>query len=58
MQSEWQRFRLKQDGLVVASAEGPTALAEIKHYAMVYGQDGHVVIQRPNGRGGWVTCPL
>jgi len=41
-------FRLLQDGMVVASATSP---AEIMHYALMYGQDGPVVIQaRANGR--------
>lgn len=33
-------YELMQDDIIVAGAEGPGALAEIKHYAMAYGQDG------------------
>jgi hypothetical protein len=41
-------FRLLQDGLVVAAA---TSLADIAHYALVYGQDGPVCVEaRVNGR--------
>jgi len=45
-------FRLIQDGTPVAWAEGPGALAEIKHYAMVYRQHGPVVIQQRR-QGRW-----
>lgn len=40
-------FDLWQDDMVVASAFGPRdrALAEIQHYAAVYGQDGPVQIE-------------
>lgn len=41
-----QRYRLKQDGIPVAWADGPTALDEIIHYARVYGQDGPVLIEQ------------
>lgn len=47
------RYRLKQDGIVVAVVEGPSQSArqEIMHYAMMYAQDGPVVIERiRNGR--------
>lgn len=45
------RFRLIQDGIPVAWAEGSNALGEIKHYALVYSQDGPVRIEwRVNGR--------
>lgn len=47
-----QRFRLKQDGIPVAWAEGPGALAEINHYALVYSQDGPVLIEA-HVNGGW-----
>lgn len=40
-----QRFRIRQDGMSVAWAEGPGALAEIQHYALVYGQDAPVQIE-------------
>lgn len=41
-------FRLLQDGMVVATATSP---ADIVHYALMYGQDGPVVIEaRTNGR--------
>ena len=47
-----QRFRLKQDGIPVAWAEGPQALGEICHYAMVYAQDGPVMIEH-HTNGKW-----
>jgi len=41
-------YRLIQDGMVVA---GSTSLADIRHYAAVYSQDGPVRIERrENGR--------
>lgn len=41
-------FRLLQDGMVVAVT---SSLAEIMHYALIYGQDWPVVIQaRVDGR--------
>lgn len=44
-------FRLKVDGMVVAGAAGPTAEAQIMHYALVYSQDGPVTVQElSNGR--------
>jgi hypothetical protein len=44
-------FRLIQDGQPVAWVEGSNAVAEILHYAAVYGQDGPVTIQKKvNGR--------
>jgi hypothetical protein len=49
---ERERFRLKQDGIPVAWSEGPNALAEINHYAAVYGQDGPVMIER-HTKGKW-----
>jgi hypothetical protein len=39
---------LWQDGILVASVSGPTEASvdrEIKHYAMVYAQDGSVEIR-------------
>lgn len=33
-------YELIQDDMMVAGAEGPGALPEIQHYAMMYGQDG------------------
>jgi hypothetical protein len=47
-----ERFRLKQGGIPVAWAEGPNALGEINRYAMVYGQDGPVQIERHTS-GKW-----
>jgi hypothetical protein len=47
-----ERFRLVQDGMVVAAAEGPDAFREIAHYAFVYGQDGPVFIQEKRA-GKW-----
>jgi hypothetical protein len=47
-----ERYRLKQDGTVVAGVEGPTALDDIIHYARVYGQDGPVTIER-HENGKW-----
>lgn len=46
-QSADAHFDLWQDDMVVASATGPReqALAEIQHYAAVYGQDGPVQIE-------------
>ncbi len=40
-------FDLWQDDMVVASASGPRgqALAEIRHYAAVYAQDGPVQVE-------------
>lgn len=41
---EEAHFDLLQDDMIVASVSGPraAALAEIQHYAVVYGQDGPV----------------
>lgn len=36
------RYEVWQDGICVASAEGPGAEREAAHYALVYGQDGPV----------------
>lgn len=43
------RFRLRQHGIPVAWADGPNALAEINHYALIYSQDAPVVIERKEG---------
>lgn len=51
-----QRFRLKQDGVPVAWAEGPGAYGEILHYAMVYGQDAPVMIEQHRS-GRWRRFP-
>ena len=42
------RYKLIQDGMVVASVDAPTkelAEREINHYALMYGQDGPVEIK-------------
>jgi hypothetical protein len=45
------QYRLIQYGQPVAWADGPKADAEIAHYALVYAQDGPVIIQKKvNGR--------
>lgn len=49
---ERTRFRLIQDGIPVAWAEGPSALDEIKHYAFVYSQDGPVRVEQHRS-GKW-----
>lgn len=46
------RFRLKQDGIPVAWTDGPTAMFEIMHYAMVYRKDGPVLIEH-HRNGKW-----
>ena len=46
-----ESYRLIQDGMPVAWADGHSAVAEITHYAAVYAQDGPVIIQKKvNGR--------
>ena len=46
-----ERWRLLQDGVPVAWADGARAANEIAHYALVYSSDGPVEIQyRHNGR--------
>jgi hypothetical protein len=46
-------YRILQDGMTVATS---TSLADILHYAIVYGQDGPATVQeRINGR--WRTVP-
>ncbi len=43
-----KEYRILQDGQPVA---GANSLTEIRHYALVYGQDGPVTVQvRENGR--------
>lgn len=49
---ERNRFRLKQGGIPVAWTEGKTALSEISHYAMVYSQDGPVIVEYYH-KGKW-----
>lgn len=46
------RLELEQDGQIVAAVEGPKddAIREIRHYAMVYGQDGPVTIKVKRGK--------
>lgn len=51
-----ERYRLKQDGIPVAWAEGPEAAGEIMHYAAVYGQDGPVLVER-HMFGKWRAWP-
>ena len=51
----YERYRLKQDGQVVAGCDGygPGAHQGILHYAAVYSQDGPVTIEHHNGKR-WV----
>ena len=51
-----ERFRLIQDGIPVAWSEGPNAFADIKHYALVYSQDGPVRVEQRVG-GRWKILP-
>ena len=44
--TEAERYRLVQDGIPVAWADGSNAFREINHYAAVYSQDGPVKIQK------------
>jgi hypothetical protein len=53
---ERERYRLIQDGMPVAWSEGPLAINEINHYALVYGQDGPVKIER-HSSGKWRPWP-
>lgn len=41
-----EAYRIKQDGMIVARAEGQQSLREIMHYATVYSQDGALLIER------------
>lgn len=56
MSDEQVRYRLIQDGQVVAwvEAEPVRALKEIRHYALIYSQDGpcHIELHR---KGRWLT---
>ena len=45
-----EEYRLIQDGATVAWA---TSLQEIRHYELVYSQDGPVTIQRRDDNGRW-----
>lgn len=48
-------FRLRQNGMTVASAAGPDPIStegEILHYAMKYRQDGAVTIERKHITAG------
>lgn len=49
------RFRLLQDGMIVAQSVGPrdAALREIVHYAHVYSQEGSVLIEERKNGGKW-----
>ena len=49
---EPKRYRLIQDGIVVAQCDGDRAWQEINHYATVYGQDGPVQIEKRH-HGRW-----
>lgn len=51
-----ERYRLKQDGMPVAWAEGPGAELEILHYAAVYQQDGPAIVEKHDGRR-WKAWP-
>jgi hypothetical protein len=54
------RFRIRQNGQTVASAEGAdpiSAEAEIMHYARQYREDGEVTIQH-NVAGHWKRYAL
>lgn len=48
------QYRLKEaSGLVAAQVDAPTDLEarrEIDHYALMYGQDGIVTVERKQGR--------
>lgn len=48
-------WRIRQDGLVVASGSGEQsrAMAEMMHYALVYGEDGPVSLYTRTPRGKW-----
>jgi hypothetical protein len=49
------KWCVTQGGWPVASGQGPIdrALAEMMHYAMVYGQDGPVEMKTKTGSGNW-----
>lgn len=47
--NKWHTFELIQDGMVVAKSSAldrESAEREIKHYAMIYSQDGPVKIRK------------
>ena len=48
--------RVVQDGLVVAKVSAPTReqmLAELSHYAMVYSQDGPIILETRPSKSHW-----
>lgn len=45
-----ERYRLIQDGMVVAEASGPGSRAEIGHYYAVYSQDGPCHIEKKGAK--------
>lgn len=49
------KWCVMQGGYPVASGFGPEdrAIAEMKHYALVYGQDGPVEMKTRVGAGKW-----
>lgn len=49
------KWCVMQGGYPVASGVGPTdrALAEMMHYAIIYGQDGPVEMKTRTGSGKW-----
>ncbi len=54
-------YRIRQDGLVVASAFGPGARKEVDHYATIYAQDGDLDVEIKRGgrwRYGWSVTTL
>ena len=51
------RFRIRQGGMTVASAEGPNAEASIWQYAYQYRADGELTIQH-NAEGHWKRFAL
>jgi hypothetical protein len=55
---EREEYRIMQDGEMVAKLSGPkkTALPSILHYAMMYGQDGPVRVERREGRKWLEVC--
>jgi hypothetical protein len=51
------RFRIRQDGVTVAAAEGPNAESMILFYADQYREDGEITIQH-NAEGHWKRWAL
>lgn len=49
------RFRIKQNGLVVAQVDGPLEQArrEITHYAALYAEEGPITLEINSSRGKW-----